>query len=1037
MATSIIAAIVLVITAVLPVTGSASYEQSLERASDNSWRVNSTDSVHNNAIRKPELYQLLSFNNKIDTLRDEMRLDFVVRVAHGEVDPTVSNGGNTGLRIVYDYGDGGVSGNTVNPNYGHTVSYKRTIFGSDVASGADTWAQNIDEYYTIVSMQNSGPYDYVTVSLQGDMNIPDENNAYWSSASDNGQTWKQHIWAMVGPLARSSSNWLDGYITSNGNAAWSGVNAQRVTDYLNSAPASQFATNLAEGKDETSYPGICHQAWGKTYSHGCDIPQSWVGFDRWPRLWSNDGGDGTGQTNWGLTVDAGFNNIRVARNGKTNSGSKSYPAGTAPPNSFFIRWYNPANSSKDAARGGGQRTPDPCTRVTGFKYQWLGLQNRKNWVPVTSLTPEPVEVSNVPVTGYDYTAGTDFPIWADNGDGSFSKLDNEAKFTDYTAFNSVSNYEGNTKPYNLMVQGAGSATSAQNADGSIDFDKAKRLQPNDDAEGTVGSAGYSGLDGYFKLVTWPVVDSSCTLNDPLRNPDKNSEGITQEMAENDQASVQKQIDAGWTVGTAFDHFDINRPKVPTITGVSTDDSAATTNEMTAITNSSDPQYALADSKAKSNATKPVISGNATIGDWVVLYEDVPNRRNSAGTSYADRVIKKNAPGTYDNGDDYESVGTVVNSENPPGSGPNTNVVGAAAVGKDGTWHITDNTAVDSTQINERVRRYHAYQYDPTDEMKVGSHFSPIALVNFSAPADKAPTVDPDKIVVPHTKQTASLDGALTDGNNTTVSIGGTMSSTEGGSTMRLYAKHVAPPSDLSKTLGKSASSPVAARDGDSDLGNEIVGVDSAKCEQSIGVGSDKDWSCSVPVQWFIDNTPSPVAGTGCYFKFVAVTTNKDGVTAQSEPVTKSVDFYAPVVSITSADNSYVKGKVTADPDTPVIVNTILPGATVHLSWPDGTPSGAPTTATVDSEGNWKAEVVSGAKPGDIKAYVVDKETNASKKTVYKDFNPTPPVTALPFTGHFPWLAILMVLTVIVMAIVGYKVLQKYKGGLLSKGRHVK
>ncbi|WEV73935.1 hypothetical protein OZX74_08675 [Bifidobacterium sp. ESL0798] len=105
---------------------------------NNDWKWQSVDPMHNGASRKPVLYKLLANNNKIDTLRDEMRMDFVVRVAHGEVDPTVATSGDTGLRIIYDYGDGGVSSNgDLYPNYAHKVRYLNTIFRRRQKSRSD------------------------------------------------------------------------------------------------------------------------------------------------------------------------------------------------------------------------------------------------------------------------------------------------------------------------------------------------------------------------------------------------------------------------------------------------------------------------------------------------------------------------------------------------------------------------------------------------------------------------------------------------------------------------------------------------------------------------------------------------------------------------------------------------------------------------------------------------------------------------------------------------------------------------------------
>ncbi|WEV63956.1 hypothetical protein [Bifidobacterium sp. ESL0732] len=935
---SLLAVVALVVSgALVAVKTTVSADDSSSRG-DTSWRLTNAVTAPNGASRKPVLFQLLANNDKVDTYNDEIRLDAVIRVAHGEVNPNVGSNTEssaTGLRIVYDYvnarsnnsGDAAHDFSTNN----NPFRYLNTIDG---ASGADNWAHNQDQYYTIHKIVHSGLYDYVTISLEADIDYinQDQQASWWNHTAEGRVMPTPPIYVMVGAYTNRST-----YPMSN------------LSD-LNNNP---LATDLMAGRQTTVFPGMCNDI----SKESCDIPLSFIGWDANPTLWSNR------QANWGLVTDYGLN---------------GQPSGVAPANSFFVRMYNGKYS---------QDTRNPCYQATSFKYQWIALKNNSNWVPVDALTPTVQQVDNQPATGIGAPPGN----------------------VNAAAFNRSKSQSGDNTLY--------APGDAQNTDGSIDFAKAKSEQ---------------GLDGYFKLVTWPVMNPSCSMintTDPYRNPA--NPGITDTMT---QSEVKEQLKNAWTIDTAFYKYDVVRPKVPTITSVSntnTDSSDPANNIGFSAMSSSDPDGQTDDGDFKSNsrssATKPIIKGaGGTAGQKISVYEDVPKAGATAtfsdGTSK--KVIVKGVT------DDYENMG---------------HLVGTADVNADGTWQLQASSAddiVDLTNPKERERRYHAYQTDPTEgengiAMNLTSFFSPVYVVNFKAAADKAPTVDPDKIVVPHTQQSGSLDGELTNGNSTTVSIGGTMSSSEGESTMKLYAKHVTSPSGTSGTKSKSASSSVATRDDESALGNEIVGIDSAKCEQSIGVGNDQNWSCSVPVQWFIDNTPSPVADSGCYFKFVAVTANKDGVTAESDPVTKTVDFYAPVVSITSADNNYVKGKVAVDPSTPVILSTILPGATVHLTWPEGTPSSAPTTATVDSDGNWQAKVVYGSKPGDIKAYVVDKETNASKNVVYKGFNPTPPTDKLPFTGGFSSWALLLTLLAVVIAVTTYVVFRKTHSRLTHKGVHAK
>ncbi|RBP98698.1 hypothetical protein CRD59_07750 [Bifidobacterium xylocopae] len=59
--------------------------------------------------RKPQLYQMLAYNDRIDTQNDELRMDFSLRVAHGLGNPECGAGGanrvsgadKCGLNILY------------------------------------------------------------------------------------------------------------------------------------------------------------------------------------------------------------------------------------------------------------------------------------------------------------------------------------------------------------------------------------------------------------------------------------------------------------------------------------------------------------------------------------------------------------------------------------------------------------------------------------------------------------------------------------------------------------------------------------------------------------------------------------------------------------------------------------------------------------------------------------------------------------------------------------------------------------------------
>ncbi|MDF7640817.1 hypothetical protein PT279_04340 [Bifidobacterium sp. ESL0784] len=915
-------------------------------------------------------------------------MDFVVRVAHGEVDPTVATRGDTGLRIIYDYGDGGVSSNgDLYPNYAHKVSYLNTIYGGDKKAGATKWAENNQEYYTILSVQSSGPYDFVTVSIEGDMNIPDEQSTYWNRANAHGAVWKQHVWALVGPADRSPDssgssayNWLNAYVSSSLGGSWSGQKASAINTYLTSGDGAPFASNVATDADQTAYPGVCYNG---SYNHGCNIPQSWVGFDEWPMLWSDVGGQGGGQSNWGLTTDNGFSESRA--------GVSTGP-GIAPPKSFFVRWYDSALNGRNAN--------DPCSKVSGFKYQWIGLQDGKNWVPVKDLTPTAKEVNNVPLVGFQPTGGTEFTMDAYNN-GSWNHIGNQPYFTQLTALNSP-NSNGNT----LMVDGAGTANSAMKSDGSIDFKKAK-----DDQK----------LDGYFKLVTWPVVDSSCTATDPLANPNLEAHGIDDTMAVNNQTAVQQQIDTGWTVGTAFYKFDVARPKAPTILQVSDDNEDTTAKRQNFVdfpSDSTDPQLSLGDNKAWSHASEPTIRGDhAVSGDIVHLYYDVPNRTDSSGT-LTNRIMKKNESGSNDNGDQYDNLGTEV---------------GTATVAADGTWAIQDTTQVDNTKKGERVRRYHAYEVDPADQMQVSSHVSDISIVDFYSGPDAAPTFNaiiskPDgthlNSDVPHTVlNTSTNTAALPTGSK--VKISGTVSSTDGGSALHIYAKGKVKP---------SSSSPNGTElTGNSKVSCSIGNTSSSYSINNLPQGSTT-WQCVIDPSWFADN----VGTEGDQWTFSAISKTSDGTESAAATQASEVNVFAPKPGMVSADWRGVIGTAVPADANAVTGGVNEEGATVIVTWPDNTTS----TTTIDNsssgkpKGYWQIPLPEGMRKGIVKVKVTDSSTNQS---VEEDLNmvPEPALSKLPFTGGFSRWTLLLALAAVVIAVTAYVVFRKTHSRLVHKGVHAK
>jgi hypothetical protein len=422
----------------------------------------------------PKLVKMLAYNKRIVVIgKDELRADFVLRVGHGDVDPSCQAltttsppkgdvTGRCGLRIKDSY-----YYNTPYEPY-DSIGYVNTW--RDPSPAANTranralatraWAQNMYDNYTIRDVRSEGKYDYLTISLESDL-----------------------TYASLATAAEAI----------DGNPRELRLNAQ-ITGTQGKFKSTDW-TSISVQPDGKNYPlniyypdnavGRCIKN-GKT-SDMCQGPIALPGWDTSPYLWS------AGQANWGLTTDYGFP-------GQTTS------TGVAPAKSFFVNWYN-----GNYHMGGYESV---CSKVDKYYFQWVGLSKSGDWVPVQAVTPTAVKARGRANAYMDWTA---------------------------IATNS---------PSQLMGTG-----SAQNKDGSIDFAKAMALQPE--------------LSGYFKMVTWPIstvpADGSMTgcatgstgdVYNPLTSQNA-PEGITSQMAAQDPARVEKIIDLGWTLGTAYNQFKFN------------------------------------------------------------------------------------------------------------------------------------------------------------------------------------------------------------------------------------------------------------------------------------------------------------------------------------------------------------------------------------------------------------------------------------------------------------------------------------------------
>ncbi|MFD5598866.1 Ig-like domain-containing protein [Leucobacter sp. NPDC058333] len=234
-------------------------------------------------LAPPEVFKLQGAADRIGDVIDELRIDFVVKVPHGYVNPATGAmqtvGGNQ-LRVGYDYGNGGVR----NMGYLNTMG----------AAGATAWANNRNEYFTIHNVIVSGESDFLVMSLEGDLNFPDN--------------------AIANNVPGGKPGFLNLYLSyATGNVPGSGG----TTAWIPTA--------------KTVHPFDYNEYYDRLGATNVAGPQIGMQFDGIYNLWSGD------QANWGQVLDFGLNN---------------YPAGVLPPNSVAVDLANRAYSSVAAGPAG-------------------------------------------------------------------------------------------------------------------------------------------------------------------------------------------------------------------------------------------------------------------------------------------------------------------------------------------------------------------------------------------------------------------------------------------------------------------------------------------------------------------------------------------------------------------------------------------------------------------------------------------------------------------------------------------------------------
>ena len=911
-------------------------------------QANAIDGQDETASRKPKLYRMLGYNNKLDSYQDELRMDFILRVKHNEFDPSCANStggadtrGSCNLAFAYQY-----KGSEY-PAYYRRIKYLNTIASASSSdqpwSGAYKWAQNRDEYFTVHTIINSGLYDYLTISIEGDLAL--KNSADASYYQPGGANEPVNIYAVVGQqkgtlsclVPGSSWNWVAGI---NDCATFN-------PDTMINAPdrVSNITSALtANGKNFTLYMQECL---GTGADLQCSGPYSWVGWNSNPNLY------GGNQANWGMVTDYGFPDYK---SNATGAIAGTAP-GTAPARSFFVYWLN--------VRGSTKANPDGiCSETNSYYYQWVALKDSE-WVPVDELTPKPVLVTGQQPSPNSLT----------------TTVGAEVQASRYSAFNLPKQPDNPNEMF--ATDKDGNPMPAQKADGSINFKEAKAKQ---------------GLDGYFKMVTWPVTTnrdgSACTVSPEVYNPErKGLVGIRDGMNSSD---IERNLSAGWTINSAFYKYDVPRPKDPTITNIENDADGSLDASGSVYTSKLDP----------------VISGECTPSkdaahpNKVVLYGEDPANPISDGQSQNGGDLVKTAD-TW--GFKLGEVECKVDPKSKQG----------------GSWQIQDTNkqypSPDPGNKYDGYRRYHAWEIETTSGFGLTSFFSNVGTAYFVS-GENVPDASKFSVTVPHT-----VNGSLPASSAVTFKgvaspvytawSSGKLGMTD--SKMAISMKQNTA-SDWTSLLTTPANT--FQRDA-------AVNTSSAVTDSTTGLtlsltktaDSNWSWSLNIPADKFSGYNGGDETQM---YDFQVEMINPMNIRSGPASIERKVDITPTTLTLERYDVFQVAGKAYkyVDGDTKVPETK---GTVVHVTWPDNTG----TDVTVGDQGLWQAVPPEGVNQGEFTAQVLsDDAESADPKGGFQGGNQSasvshalefrPSNSALPLTGGWP-LSVLKILSLMALGLVGF------------------
>ena len=911
-------------------------------------QANAIDGQDETASRKPKLYRMLGYNNKLDSYQDELRMDFILRVKHNEFDPSCADAtsgadtkGNCNLAFVYQYKG------SDDTSFYRRIKYLNTIASASSSdqpwSGAYKWAQNQDEYFTVHTIINSGLYDYLTISIEGDLAL--KNSADASYYQPGGANEPVNIYAVVGKQDDALS-----CLRPGNSWSWStGIDNCRNFDPDTMINAPDRVSNItstlaANDKNFTLYMQECL---GTGADLQCSGPYSWVGWNSNPNLY------GGNQANWGMVTDYGFPDYTSNATGPIAGTAP----GTAPARSFFVYWLN--------VRGSTKANPDGiCSETNSYYYQWVALKDSE-WVPVDELTPEPVLV-----TGQQPSPNT---VTTTTGKA--------AQVSKYSAFNLPKQPSNPNEMF--ATDRNGQPMPAQKADGGIDFKEAKEKQD---------------LDGYFKMVTWPVTTnrdgSACTVSPEVYNPDqKGLVGIRDGMNSSD---IERNISAGWTINSAFYKYDVPRPDDPTITKIENDAGSALDASGSVYTSKLDPVVSGECTPSKDSA-RP---------NKVVLYgEDPANPIAEGQGTNGDDLVK----GTDTWGFRLGEAECQVDTSSKQG----------------GSWRIQDTNKLypspDPGNKYSGYRRYHAWVIESISGFGLTSFFSNIGTAYFVS-SENVPDASKFSVTVPHT-----VNGSLPA--DSVVTFKGEVSPvytawSSGGLGMTDSRMVVSMKQNAASDWTSLLTTPASTFQRDAAAGTTSSVADSAT-GLTLGLtktaASTWSWTLNIPADRFSGYDGSDETQL---YDFRVEMVNPMNLRSDPASIERKVDMTPTALTLERYDVFQVAGKaykyVDGDRKVPETKGTV-----VHVTWPGN----SSTDVVVGDQGSWQAVPPEGINQGQFSAQVLSDDAEGpdaqgrfqggnQSASVSHALEFRPSNSALPLTGGWP-LSVLRILLLMALGLVGF------------------